>query len=105
MMIPLLFAPEDLPKWEVLPWIDLKGVPFLPKIEVGVLVDPLSIILANVVAIISLLIMVYSLGRKGTPFRSIHGRTSHLGRSSGANSSGIIIAAIAAPRNEKRTAP
>lgn len=62
MLIPLLFSVEALPKWEVLPWIELEGFPVLSKIEFGVLVDPLSIIMANVVAVISFLIMVYSLG-------------------------------------------
>ncbi|MCP8304321.1 MAG: NADH-quinone oxidoreductase subunit L [archaeon] len=68
MLIPLLFNIEALPKWEVLPWIDLEGLPVLSKIEMGVLIDPLSIIMANVIASISLLIMIYSLGyMKGDP--------------------------------------
>ncbi|MCP8312451.1 MAG: NADH-quinone oxidoreductase subunit L [Candidatus Methylarchaceae archaeon HK01B] len=68
MLIPLLFNIELLPKWEILPWIDLEGLPVLSKIEMGVLIDPLSIIMANVIAFISLLIMIYSLGyMKGDP--------------------------------------
>ncbi|MEM3451498.1 MAG: proton-conducting transporter membrane subunit, partial [Nitrososphaerales archaeon] len=62
MLIPLIFNVEELPKWEILPWIELEGFPVLSKIEFGILVDPLSIIMANVVAVISFLIMVYSLG-------------------------------------------
>lgn len=45
-------------------WIDFPGY----RLSVGVLVDPLSIIMANVVAFISFLIMVYSLGyMRGDP--------------------------------------
>ncbi|MGQ9718930.1 MAG: NADH-quinone oxidoreductase subunit 5 family protein [Nitrososphaerales archaeon] len=62
MLIPLLFAVEELPKWEILHWIELGEFPVLSKIDFGVLVDPLSIVMANVVAVISFLIMVYSLG-------------------------------------------
>ena len=62
LLIPLLFTIESLPKWEVLPWIDLEGIPILSQIDMGVLIDPLSIIMANVIAAISLLIMIYSLG-------------------------------------------
>ena len=43
--------------WRV-PWIKILGV----EVDAGVLVDPLSIFMANVVAWISFLIMVYSLG-------------------------------------------
>jgi len=43
---------------EAVPWISL---PNFESISFGMLVDPLSIILANVVAIISFLIMVYSI--------------------------------------------
>ncbi|MCP8313002.1 MAG: NADH-quinone oxidoreductase subunit L [archaeon] len=62
MLIPLLFNIEQLPKWEMLHWIKLEGFPVLSEINFGVLIDPLSIIMANVVAVISFLIMVYSLG-------------------------------------------
>ncbi len=43
-------------------WIIVPHAPILSKIKVGILIDPLSIIMANIVAIISFLIMVYSLG-------------------------------------------
>lgn len=49
-----VFLPAD---WRV-PWIQIFGV----KIDAGVLVDSLSIFMINVVAWISFLIMVYSLG-------------------------------------------
>ena len=49
-------------------WVLLPGSPILESLKAGVLVDPLSVILANVVAVISALIMVYSLGyMKGDP--------------------------------------
>jgi len=50
---------------EGMAWI---SVPYLKPIGIGMLIDPLSIILANVVAFISFLIMVYSL-------RYMHGET------------------------------
>jgi NADH-quinone oxidoreductase subunit L len=43
-------------------WNALPGSPILGELKAGVIVDPLSVIMANVVAIISFLIMVYSLG-------------------------------------------
>ncbi|MEM3608314.1 MAG: NADH-quinone oxidoreductase subunit L [Candidatus Bathyarchaeia archaeon] len=43
-------------------WILLPGSPILGSLKAGVLVDPLSVILANVVAVIGALIMIYSLG-------------------------------------------
>jgi len=43
-------------------WVTVQGSPILSKIEAGMLVDPLSIIMANVVSIIAFLIMVYSIG-------------------------------------------
>jgi len=45
---------------EIVTWIALPS-PFKP-LEIGVLIDPLSIFMANIVAFISFLIMVYSLG-------------------------------------------
>jgi len=57
MLIPYLFKPEKLPIESAFSWLT---VPI--KLEVGVLIDPLSIVLANVVAVISFIIMVYSLG-------------------------------------------
>jgi NADH-quinone oxidoreductase subunit L len=43
-------------------WVNVQGSPILSHIEAGMLVDPLSIIMANVVSIIAFLIMVYSIG-------------------------------------------
>jgi NADH-quinone oxidoreductase subunit L len=49
-------------------WILVPGSPILGSLKAGVLVDPLSVILANVVAVIGSLIMVYSLGyMRGDP--------------------------------------
>ncbi len=63
MLLPALFHPESLPIESAVVWI---SAPF--KVEFGVLVDPLSIILANVVAVISFIITVYSVGyMKGDP--------------------------------------
>jgi NADH-quinone oxidoreductase subunit L len=56
-LIPYLFAPSALPVESAVVWL---RYPF--EVTFGVLVDPLSIILANVVAVISFFIMVYSLG-------------------------------------------
>ena len=58
-----LFHPETLPLESSVTWIN---IPFV--VEFGVLVDPLSIILAVVVAVISFIIAVYCLGyMKGDP--------------------------------------
>ena len=57
-MLPALFgghAPGDI---QIVTWINFMGKP----LNVGVLVDPLSIIIANVVAFISFMIIVYSVG-------------------------------------------
>lgn len=43
-------------------WLSVEGSPILNEIRVGILVDPLSIIMSNVVSIIAFLIIVYSLG-------------------------------------------
>ncbi|WP_309491867.1 NADH-quinone oxidoreductase subunit L [Candidatus Hecatella orcuttiae] len=43
-------------------WVVMEGAPVLSRLMAGVIVDPLSIIMANVVAVIGFLIMVYSLG-------------------------------------------
>lgn len=56
-LIPYLFEPSALPRESAVVWL---RVPI--AVTFGVLADPLSIILANVVAVISLFIMVYSLG-------------------------------------------
>jgi NADH-quinone oxidoreductase subunit L len=61
-LIPLLF--EHGIHWPInnqLDWIRIPNAPILNELKVGILLDPLSIIMANVVAIISFLIMVYSL--------------------------------------------
>ncbi|MEM3404481.1 MAG: NADH-quinone oxidoreductase subunit L [Nitrososphaeria archaeon] len=42
-------------------WLNVEGSPILGQIKAGVLVDPLSIIMSNVVSIIAFLIMVYSI--------------------------------------------
>jgi NADH-quinone oxidoreductase subunit L len=58
-----LFHPETLPLESSVKWIE---IPFV--VEFGVLVDPLSIILTTVVAVISFIIVVYCLGyMKGDP--------------------------------------
>ena len=54
---PALLAPDALPVESTVAWLD---VPV--RIDVGVLVDPLSIVLANVVAVVSFVIMVYCRG-------------------------------------------
>jgi NADH-quinone oxidoreductase subunit L len=62
-LIPLLFHPSVLPIESSFQWLT---VPV--EVEFGVLIDHLSIVLANVVAVISFIIMVYSLGyMKGDP--------------------------------------
>jgi NADH-quinone oxidoreductase subunit L len=62
-LLPYLFQPSQLPMESAFLWL---SAPI--DLEFGVLVDPLSIILANVVAVISFFIMVYSLGyMKGDP--------------------------------------
>ncbi|MEM3737254.1 MAG: NADH-quinone oxidoreductase subunit L [Candidatus Bathyarchaeia archaeon] len=49
-------------------WLLLPGAPILSKLMAGLIVDPLSVIMANVVSIIGFLIMVYSLGyMRGDP--------------------------------------
>jgi NADH-quinone oxidoreductase subunit L len=63
MLLPYLFHPSKLPIENAFEWL---AVPF--ELRVGVLIDPLSIVMANVVAVISFVIMVYSLGyMKGDP--------------------------------------
>ncbi len=57
MLLPLLFAPQTLPLQVTYVWLE---TPI--RVGFGVLLDPLSIIVANVVAVISFFIMVYSLG-------------------------------------------
>ncbi|MFO7877610.1 MAG: NADH-quinone oxidoreductase subunit L [Desulfovermiculus sp.] len=62
-MLPLLSSPEQLPLESTLVWL---STPI--QVSFGVLLDPLSVIVANVVAVISFFIMVYCLGyMKGDP--------------------------------------
>lgn len=56
-LLPLLFTPETLPLEATYVWLE---TPI--RVGFGVLLDPLSIIVANVVAVISFFIMVYCLG-------------------------------------------
>ena len=56
-LIPTLFHPEQLPVEHTMRWLER---PF--PVEFGVLVDPLSVVLANVVAVISSIIMIYCVG-------------------------------------------
>jgi len=63
MLLPYLFQLEELPIDSSVSWLT---VPI--ELNFGVLVDPISILMANVVAVISFLIMVYSYGyMKGSP--------------------------------------
>ncbi|MBS7619866.1 NADH-quinone oxidoreductase subunit L [Candidatus Bathyarchaeota archaeon] len=58
-LIPNLFSGEYPGDIKIATWIELPGG---HPIEVGVLVDPLSILICNVVAFIAFLIVVYSIG-------------------------------------------
>jgi NADH-quinone oxidoreductase subunit L len=61
--IPYLFHPSSLPIESGFVWLTHPI-----ELSAGVLIDPLSIVLTNVVAVISFIIMVYSLGyMKGDP--------------------------------------
>ncbi|MDY6967118.1 MAG: NADH-quinone oxidoreductase subunit L [Spirochaetota bacterium] len=63
MLLPYLFNTGSLPIESTFIWLEF---PF--TVEFGILIDPLSIILANVVAVISFIITVYCLGyMKGDP--------------------------------------
>lgn len=65
-LLPALSHPEALPVERQVRWLQQPLA-----LDVGVLVDPLSIVLANVVAVISFVIMVYSLGyMRGDPERA-----------------------------------
>ena len=62
-LLPALFEPETLPVESSMAWIDTPV-----RIGFGLLIDPLSIVLANVVAVISFLIMIYCAGyMRGDP--------------------------------------
>lgn len=56
-LAPALLAPEALPVESAVPWLTVPVA-----IDIGVLVDPLGIVLANVVAVVSFVIMVYCRG-------------------------------------------
>jgi len=65
-LIPNLFHPDTLPLESAVIWLENPI-----RITFGVLIDPLSIVLANVVAVVSFVIMVYCLGyMKGDPART-----------------------------------
>lgn len=57
LLLPLLFDAAALPQESAVEWLS-----FPLKIDLGVLIDPLSIIVANVVAWISFIIMLYCVG-------------------------------------------
>jgi NADH-quinone oxidoreductase subunit L len=62
-LLPLLFHPDSLPLESKVAWLTSPMV-----ISFGVLIDPLSIIIVNVVAVISSIIMIYCMGyMKGDP--------------------------------------
>ena len=63
MLLPLLLSPETLPLESSYVWL---ATPI--TVSFGILLDPLSIIVANIVAVISFFIMVYCIGyMKGDP--------------------------------------
>ena len=65
-LLPELWHPERLPVEHTLTWLDHPI-----RVGFGVLIDPLSIVLANVVAVISFIIMVYCVGyMKDDPART-----------------------------------
>lgn len=62
-LLPVLFRPEVLPVVSTAAWIEAPV-----RIGFGLLIDPLAIVLANVVAVISFLIQVYCAGyMRGDP--------------------------------------
>ena len=61
-LLPLLWMDVEWPIHGGFSWVLVPGAPILGNIGAGMLLDPLSVIMANVVAVISFLIMVYSLG-------------------------------------------
>ena len=62
-LLPALFHPETLPLESAVAWLDAPV-----RIGFGLLIDPLSIVLANVVAVVSFIIMVYCAGyMRGDP--------------------------------------
>ena len=66
MLLPVLFEPQTLPIESRVLWLDNPI-----EIGFGVLIDPLSIVLSNVVAVVSFIIMIYCLGyMKADPART-----------------------------------
>ncbi|MEM4891186.1 MAG: NADH-quinone oxidoreductase subunit L, partial [Nitrososphaerota archaeon] len=61
-LIPLLFEDVSWPLRSQVSWVLLPEAPALSEIKAGIMLDPLSIIMANIVSAVSFLIMVYSLG-------------------------------------------
>lgn len=62
-LLPELFHPEALPLESNVDWLE-----YPLRIGFGVLIDPLSIVLVNVVAVVSFIIMVYCVGyMRGDP--------------------------------------
>ena len=65
-LVPLLVHPDALPVVSDVQWLD---TPI--QVGFGVLIDPLSIVLANVVAVVSFIIMIYCVGyMKDDPART-----------------------------------
>ena len=62
LLLPLLFSGVELPLLSRFTWVILPSAPILGRIEAGLMLDPLSVIMANVVSIVSFLIMLYSIG-------------------------------------------
>ena len=56
-MLPSLFRPGDLPVEFAIPWLE---VPL--EITIGILLDPVSVVVVNVVAVVSSIIMLYVVG-------------------------------------------
>jgi len=61
-LLPLLFQEVKWPLTSQVSWLLIPGAPILSEVKAGILLDPLSIIMANIVAVVSFLIMVYSVG-------------------------------------------
>jgi len=61
-LLPLLFSGVEWPLVTGFSWVIVPNAPMLSEIHAGLLLDPLSIIMANIVAVVSFLIMLYSIG-------------------------------------------
>ena len=67
-LLPLLFEEVRWPLTSQVSWLLIPGAPILSEVKAGILLDPLSIIMASIVAVVSFLIMVYSIGyMRGDP--------------------------------------